>query len=174
MPHQLDGVRIGPTWSPPRAIGTSPAATNAALPPEEPPALWATLCGLRITPLADVWLAPEKQRSSQAALPAMVPPASRIRVTTVASISGTYRSSNADPFIMGTPATQMLSLIAIFLPVSRPLRPALIFVFQYQAPYGFSDAEGRYPGERGAIGAKAGGTNSSSRPYEAKGPLKAC
>jgi hypothetical protein len=49
-----------------------------------------------------------------------------------------------------------------------------MFVFQYQAPYGFSDAEGRYPGERGAIGAKVGGTNSSSRPYEAKGPLKAC
>ncbi len=49
-----------------------------------------------------------------------------------------------------------------------------LFVFQYQAPYGFSDAEGRYPGDRGATGAKVGGTNSSSRPYEANGPLKAC
>src|SRR3984957_3716843 len=96
----------------------------AALPPEEPPALWAGLCGLRIGPVAAVWLAPEKQRSSQAALPAMGPPASRIRVTTVESISGTYPSSNADPLIIGTPATQMLSLIAIFLPVSRPLPPA--------------------------------------------------
>src|SRR3981189_2574911 len=68
----------------------------------------------------------------------------------------------------------MLSLIAIFLPLSRPCPPAWIFVFQYQAPYGLSDAEGRYPGDRGAIGAKAGGTNSSSLPYEANGPLKAC
>src|SRR6266403_3214201 len=126
MPHQLDGVRIDPPWSPPRAIGTSPAATSAALPPDDPPALWAGLCGLRITPVAQVWLAPEKQRSSQAALPAMVPPASRIRVTTVASSSGTYPSSNAEPFIIG-----------------RPSAPAWIFVFQYQAPYGFSAAEGR-------------------------------
>src|ERR1700694_2745338 len=143
MPHQLDGVRIDPPCAPQSAIGASPAATRAALPPDEPPALWATLCGLRITPLAQVWLAPEKHRSSQGALPAMVPPASRIRVTTVASISGTYPSSNAEPFIIGTPATQMLSLIAIFLPLSRPSAPAWIFVFQYQAPYGFSGAEGR-------------------------------
>jgi hypothetical protein len=40
-------------------------------------------------PVAQVWLAPEKHKSSQAALPAIVPPASRMRVTTVASISGT-------------------------------------------------------------------------------------
>src|SRR6266849_9669756 len=174
MPHQLDGVRIDPPWSPPSAIGTSPAATSAALPPDEPPALCAGLCGLRITPLAQVWLAPEKQRSSQAALPAMVPPAARIRVTTVASSSGTYPSSSTEPFIIGTPETQILSLIATCLPLSSPSAPVWIFVFQYQAPYGFSDAVGRYPGERGATGAKAGGTNSSSRPYEAKGPLKAC
>src|SRR4051812_14069075 len=153
IPHQLDGVRIDPPWSPPRAIGTSPAATRAALPPEEPPALWAGLCGLRITPNADVWLAPEKQRSSQAAFPAMVPPASRIRVTTVASNSGTSPSSTADPFIIGTPATQMLSLIATFFPLSSPVPPVLMFVFQYQALYGFSDAAGRYPGERGETGA---------------------
>src|ERR1700676_2224920 len=134
MPHQLDGVRIDPPWSPPSAIGTSPAATSAALPPDEPPALCAGLCGLRITPLAQVWLAPEKHKSSQAALPAMVPPASKIRVTTVASSSGTYPSSSAEPFIIGTPATQILSLIAIFLPLSRPSPPLRMLVFQYQAP----------------------------------------
>src|SRR5258705_11220013 len=134
VPHQLDGVRIDRHWSPPRDIATSPAATSAALPPDDPPALWAGLCGLRITPPAQVWLAPEKQRSSQAALPAMVPPASRIRVTTVASSSGTYPSSNAEPFIMGTPATQRFALIATFLPLSNPSLPDLISVFQYQAP----------------------------------------
>src|SRR5260370_29950797 len=174
MPHQLDGVRIEPPWSPPSAIGTSPAATSAALPPEEPPALCAGLCGLRITPLAQVWLAPEKHKSSHAAFPAIVPPASRMRVPTVASSSGTYPSSSAEPFIIGTPATQILSLIATFLALKSPSLPVLIFVFQYQAPYGFSDAEGRYPGERGATAAKVGGTNSSSRPYDAKHALQAC
>ena len=35
-----------------------------------------------------VWLPPDRQKASQCALPAMVPPASRMRSTTVASISG--------------------------------------------------------------------------------------
>ena len=43
----------------------------------------------RLDELVPPTLAPEKHKSSQAALPAMVPPASRIRVTTVASSSGT-------------------------------------------------------------------------------------
>src|SRR5216683_1191676 len=102
-PHQHDGVRIEPPWSPPSAMSTSPVATSAALPPDEPPVLCAGLCGLRIGPVAQVWLPAEKQRSSQAALPAMVPPASRIRVTTVASSSGTYPTSSTEPFIIGTP-----------------------------------------------------------------------
>ena len=88
-PHHADGVRIDPPWSPPSAIVTSPAATSAALPPEEPPVECFGLCGLRIGPVAQVWLPAEKQRSSQAALPAITPPASRMRVTTVASTSGT-------------------------------------------------------------------------------------
>src|SRR5687768_15208086 len=84
-PHQQEGVRIEPPWSPPRAISTSFAATSAALPPDDPPVLCSRLYGLRIGPVAQVWLPAEKQRSSHAALPLMVPPASSTRVTTVAS-----------------------------------------------------------------------------------------
>jgi len=32
-------MRIEPPWSPPIAMSTSPAATSAALPDEEPPAV---------------------------------------------------------------------------------------------------------------------------------------
>jgi hypothetical protein len=39
-------------------------------------------------PLALVWLPAEAQNASHVALPTMVPPASRMRVATVASISG--------------------------------------------------------------------------------------
>ena len=39
MPHQLAGMRIDPPWSPPMARSTSPAATSAALPLDEPPAV---------------------------------------------------------------------------------------------------------------------------------------
>jgi len=43
-------------------------------------------------------------------------PASSTRSTTVASMSGMYPSSVADPFIMGTPASMILSLTATVLP----------------------------------------------------------
>src|ERR687898_830306 len=51
-PHQQDGVRIEPPWSPPSAMSTSPAATRVALPPDEPPVLCSGLCGLRMGPVA--------------------------------------------------------------------------------------------------------------------------
>src|SRR5215469_3831761 len=43
-------------------------------------------CGLWTGPLALVWLPPEKQKYSQTVLPAIEPPAARIRVTTVIDI----------------------------------------------------------------------------------------
>ncbi len=70
-------------------MSTSPAATSAALPEDEPPAEWPRRCGLCTGPDALVWLPPEKQKYSHTALPRMVPPASRMRVTMVASTSGT-------------------------------------------------------------------------------------
>ena len=89
MPHQLAGMRIEPPWSPPMARSTSPAATSAALPLDEPPAVRVGSWGLCTGPVSDVWLPPEKQRLSHTALPWMEPPASRMRVTMVASTSGT-------------------------------------------------------------------------------------
>ena len=47
------------------------------------------LCGFFTGSGCEVWLPPEKHRSSHTVLPRMVPPASRMRVTTVASTSGT-------------------------------------------------------------------------------------
>ena len=82
-------MRIEPPWSPPIAISTSPAPTSAAQPDDEPPARIADLVRVVHRPCADVWLPPDKQKYSQCALPTMVPPASRMRVTTVASTSGT-------------------------------------------------------------------------------------
>ena len=36
-PHQADGMRTDPAWSPPKATSTSPAATATADPDDEPP-----------------------------------------------------------------------------------------------------------------------------------------
>jgi hypothetical protein len=82
-------MRIEPPWSPPIASGTSPAATTAPLPDDEPPAEKPIRRGLWTGPVEEVWLPPEKQKYSQTVLPTMVPPASRMRVTMVASMSGT-------------------------------------------------------------------------------------
>jgi len=81
-------MRIEPAWSPPIAMSTSPAATSAAQPDDDPPALKPRLRGLCTGPLALVWLPPETQKYSHTALPAISPPASRMRSTTVASTSG--------------------------------------------------------------------------------------
>ena len=67
----------------------SPSATTTPLPEDDPPAEYPILCGLCTGPLAPVWLPPEMQKFSQWVLPLISPPASRMRVTMVASMSGT-------------------------------------------------------------------------------------
>ncbi len=81
-------MRTEPPWSPPVETSTIPATTSAALPLDEPPAERVSSHGLRTGPVREVCEPPEKQRSSQTDLPAMVAPAASIRVTTVASRSG--------------------------------------------------------------------------------------
>ena len=89
MPVIDAGMRIEPAWSPPSAMSTSPEATSAALPVEEPPGVWPGLRGLSAMSEADVLLPPETQKYSHTDLPRIVAPASSSRVTTLASISGT-------------------------------------------------------------------------------------
>src|SRR4029453_18699407 len=101
-------------------ISTSPAPMSAPHPDDEPPAEKPCLYGLCTGPIAEVWLPPERQKYSQCDLPTIVPPASRMRVTTVASTSGTYPSSVDAPFIIGTPARHTLSLSTTRLPASGP------------------------------------------------------
>ena len=49
-PQSEAGTRIEPLVSDPRLNGTSPAATDAADPPEEPPAIRARSRGFRVGP----------------------------------------------------------------------------------------------------------------------------
>ena len=120
-----------------------PAATSAALPLEDPPADLPRSHGFSTGPVREVWLPPEKHRSSHTALPVIVAPASSSRVTTVASRRGMNPSTVADPFIMGRPATSMLSLIATRRPASGPPEAVFSSVVTYQAPSSFSAASGQ-------------------------------
>src|SRR4051812_24781258 len=143
MPEKAAGMRIEPPWSPPTARSTSPDATSAALPLELPPVVRDGSHGLPTGPVTEVWLPPEKQRSSHTDLPVIVAPAASSRLTTVASRLGTKPSRVCEPFIIGTPATAVLSLTATVFPVSGPPAAPVISVRTYQAPSGLSASPGR-------------------------------
>ena len=146
-------MRTDPPWSPPVATSTRPPATSAALPDEEPPAERVSSHGLRTGPVREVCDPPEKQRSSQTAMPAMVAPAASSRVTIVASRVGTKPSTVAEPFIIGTPATAVLSLTATVRPARGPSSAPVISVVTYQALNGFSSGSGRCHLRSGGVGA---------------------
>jgi hypothetical protein len=120
--------------------------------------------GLRTGPVTEVWLPPEKHRSSQTDLPVTVAPAASSRVTTVASRLGTKPSRVCDPFIIGTPATAVLSLTATVRPASGPSSAPRISVRTYQAPSGLSASSGRrpdrFPGTFGAMSPYSSSTAS--------------
>ena len=86
-----------------------------------------------------------------------------MRLTIVASMSGTEPSRKAAPTIIGTPARQMLSFSATRRPASLPPGLPLIEVFTYQAPSLFSSGAGRHPPSRGYFTAGfSSGTASSA------------
>src|SRR5256884_7195555 len=107
-------------------------------------------------------------------LPTISPPSSRIRVTTVASNSGMYPSSVEAPFIIGTPATMTLSLMATRLPFSLPLGAPLMDVLRYHAFCRFSSGPGRYPGVRGYFTTGTSSGIASTALYAATYPVKSC
>ncbi len=78
-----------PPMSLPSSSGVRPAATAAAAPPDEPPAVRAVSHGLLVTPYTslNVWKSPAY--SGVLDLPKMTAPAARSRPTASASASGT-------------------------------------------------------------------------------------
>src|ERR1700722_19541429 len=136
-------------------MSTTPAASRAAPPLDDPPAAPGVSQGLPTVPVREVCDPPEKHRSSQTALPAMVAPAASSLLTTVASRAGVKPSSVDEPFIMGTTATVVLSLTATERPASGPSSRSVIDVVTYQAPSGLSAGSGHFHGRSGACGASS-------------------
>src|SRR5271170_3121345 len=103
------------------------------------------------------------QKLSHTDLPVISAPASSSRVTTVASTVGTNPSITFEPFIIGKPATQTLSLTTIFLPARGPVGAPLMDAVTYQALSGLSEACGRADSRGPYFGAGAGGTALATR-----------
>ncbi len=100
----------------------------------------------------------------------MVAPAASRRVTTVASRRGTYPSTAADPFIIGTPATAMLSFTATRRPASGPALAPAISVVTYQAPSSLPSAAGQSYGRSGGSERRASYSRRTAS-YDCSAPV---
>src|SRR5437763_77374 len=112
MPHNDAGCRIEPPVSVPIAHGASPAATAAALPPEDPPGTRPRSQGFRTGPKPEFSLEEPIANSSWLVLASRGAPASASLRTTVAVYGGRYPSRIFEPAWLGTPSVQNRSFTA--------------------------------------------------------------
>src|SRR5258706_9369459 len=99
-----------PPVSDPKPSGLNAAATEAALPPLDPPGTRVTSCGLRVGPKAEFSVDEPIANSSRLVLPITIAPAARSRATTVASYGGHQPSRMRDEHVVGMPRVAKLSL----------------------------------------------------------------
>ena len=117
------GMRTLPAPSEPMAAVTRPAATAAALPPDDPPGVCRRDQGLRVCPKPGPLVNGHCPSSQVLVLPTMTAPAALSRRTTSASwVAG--RTCPSVPKAVGNPATSTSSLTAIGMPSSGAVSPA--------------------------------------------------
>src|SRR4051794_25897794 len=109
-----------PPASEPGGRGLNPAATAAALPPDEPPGTRAGSCGLRVGPKAEFSVDDPIANSSRFVLPTTTAPAPTTRSTTVAVYGGRQPSRMRDEHVVGMPRVHRLSLRAMGTPARGP------------------------------------------------------
>ena len=87
LPQNAAGMRTDPAPSVPTLSGPRPAATAAAVPPEEPPGVFDGSHGLRVRPVRSEFVSPLHPNSGVVVLPSRIAPASRNRAVAGASTS---------------------------------------------------------------------------------------
>ncbi len=87
LPQNAPGIRTEPAPSVPTLSGPSPAATAAAVPPDDPPGVFVVSHGLRVMPVSDELVSPLHPNSGVVVLPSSTAPASRSLAVTGASTS---------------------------------------------------------------------------------------
>src|SRR5262245_17678838 len=109
-----------PPVSVPSVAAARRAATAAAAPPDDPPGTRSRSQGLRVGKKDECSVDEPMANSSMFSLPRRTAPASRSRVTAVASYGGTKCSRIFDPQVVRTPRVHSTSLSAIGTPSSGP------------------------------------------------------
>ena len=82
LPQNAAGMRTEPAPSVPTPSGPSPAATAAAVPPDDPPGVFVGSHGLRVMPVSGELVSPLHPNSGVVVLPMSTAPASRSRAVT--------------------------------------------------------------------------------------------
>ena len=122
LPQNAAGTRIDPAPSVPMPSGPSPAATAAAVPPDDPPGVLAVSHGLRVSPVRGELVSALQPNSGVAVLPISTAPASRRRAVAGASTShGCSGSTVRLPRRVGQPRVRTRSLIEVGTPSSGPI-----------------------------------------------------
>src|SRR5699024_5576041 len=121
IPQNAAGIRMLPPPSVPTAHGPIPAATAAAAPPEEPPAVKRGSTGLRVMPVSGLSVTAFHANSGVVVLPTNTIPSERIRAATGEStVQGWLGSTAWEPRSVGQPAVRKISLIDTGTPSSSP------------------------------------------------------
>ncbi len=116
MPQNAAGTRIEQPKSVPWAIGSMPAATAAAEPPDEPAGLRAGFHGLRVGPNSALLVLAPQANSGVLVLARTIAPAALRRRTASASSVGTKSLYSGEPKVVRMPAVGVTSLT----PIGRP------------------------------------------------------
>ena len=127
IPFQLDGMRIEPPSSPPRAIDERRAAIAAPDPPDEPPQVRLRSHGFRHGPKAMGSVTIPPLNSGVLVFPRTMKPADLSLVTTAWSRSGTRSFHAPDPYVDRIPAVSTTSLSTTGMPWNGGSSEPLIF-----------------------------------------------
>ena len=121
LPQNAAGMRTEPAPSVPTLSGPSPAATAAAVPPDEPPGVFDGSHGLRVSPVRSEFVSPLHPNSGVVVLPMRTAPASRRRAVAGASTSHGWSGSTVWlPRRVGQPFVSTRSLMVVGTPSSGP------------------------------------------------------
>src|SRR5687768_15320317 len=93
LPQNAAGMRTEPAPSVPTLSGPSPAATAAAVPPDDPPGVFDGSHGLRVSPVNGEFVSPLQPNSGVVVFPTSTAPASRSRAVAGASTSQGWSGS---------------------------------------------------------------------------------
>src|SRR3954465_11533107 len=100
MPQQAAGMRIDPPESVPSAASASPAATAAADPPLDPPAIRSGASGFGTVPKCGFSEGIPYANSRRFVLPTSTEPGDSSRRTDSAVRDGTWSTKIADPYVV--------------------------------------------------------------------------